>query len=514
MARLPQPGSDHGTWGDILNDYLSQTLKSDGSLKDNVVNATSITDGSITNSLIANGTITESKLHSAVQSKLNSGGGGGGDWDTLANKPAVIAAGADQTAARAAISATSSSDTPRVLLWDGDSWPARPADSRQTIFVGGNAPADEPTDVNTAAGDVWFPANPLTKEDVGLDNVDNTSDAAKNAATATLTNKRIVRRSVPVPSSATPSINTDTCDIAVITSLSTNITSMSSSLSGTPLDGQALTIRIHDDGTPRTIYWGAAFDAGGTTLPTTTESGKKIVATFVYDNSDSKWICESVADRDILVSPPTFQSLGTRLSGAGSSTVNVPVPADMEADDIAVVVIATDAIPGSYTVTPAAGFTEATSSPADSVITTRRINLHVFIKRAGGADAGTYNFSLSTSMYRVAWSARITGCVGVGSPLDTDNGGGIYSNNVNYPDLALTTSVPNTLLLWVATNWSDDPSTPPSGFSEIADLPGTSSELALCIATKTQLPAGATGSIVGSSAGSSSKAAWAGAFKP
>lgn len=34
MARLPQPGSDQGTWGDILNDYLSQSLNTDGSLRD------------------------------------------------------------------------------------------------------------------------------------------------------------------------------------------------------------------------------------------------------------------------------------------------------------------------------------------------------------------------------------------------------------------------------------------------------------------------------------------------
>lgn len=51
MARLPQPGSDQGTWGDILNDYLSQVHKTDGTLKDNVV--------------------TESQLAAPVVTKLN-----------------------------------------------------------------------------------------------------------------------------------------------------------------------------------------------------------------------------------------------------------------------------------------------------------------------------------------------------------------------------------------------------------------------------------------------------------
>jgi hypothetical protein len=33
MSRLPTPGGDEGDWGDILNDFLSQSLNSDGSLK-------------------------------------------------------------------------------------------------------------------------------------------------------------------------------------------------------------------------------------------------------------------------------------------------------------------------------------------------------------------------------------------------------------------------------------------------------------------------------------------------
>lgn len=42
MPRLPIPGSDEGSWGQILNDYLSQAHKSDGSLKDNVITANNL----------------------------------------------------------------------------------------------------------------------------------------------------------------------------------------------------------------------------------------------------------------------------------------------------------------------------------------------------------------------------------------------------------------------------------------------------------------------------------------
>lgn len=40
MARLPVPGSDAGTWGDILNTYLSVSHAADGTLSSGVVGST------------------------------------------------------------------------------------------------------------------------------------------------------------------------------------------------------------------------------------------------------------------------------------------------------------------------------------------------------------------------------------------------------------------------------------------------------------------------------------------
>ena len=39
MARLPTPGGDDGTWGDVLNDFLDQAHNSDGSLKSSAVSS-------------------------------------------------------------------------------------------------------------------------------------------------------------------------------------------------------------------------------------------------------------------------------------------------------------------------------------------------------------------------------------------------------------------------------------------------------------------------------------------
>lgn len=42
MARLPTPGGDDGTWGAVLNDYLSQVHAADGTLKSGAVSVSSI----------------------------------------------------------------------------------------------------------------------------------------------------------------------------------------------------------------------------------------------------------------------------------------------------------------------------------------------------------------------------------------------------------------------------------------------------------------------------------------
>lgn len=47
MARLPVPGSDDGTWGQLLNDYLSVAHDADGTIKANAVDSTSLQDASI-----------------------------------------------------------------------------------------------------------------------------------------------------------------------------------------------------------------------------------------------------------------------------------------------------------------------------------------------------------------------------------------------------------------------------------------------------------------------------------
>lgn len=62
MARLPVPGSDGGSWGDILNDFLLTSHATSGILKNNSVGSDQLQANSVTTPALANGAVTMPKL--------------------------------------------------------------------------------------------------------------------------------------------------------------------------------------------------------------------------------------------------------------------------------------------------------------------------------------------------------------------------------------------------------------------------------------------------------------------
>lgn len=103
------------------------------------------------------------------------------------------------------------------------------------------------------------------------------------------------RRVASVASSATPTINADITEVFKITALAAAITSMTTNLSGTPVDGQTLIIDILDNGTARAITWGASFEASTVALPTTTVISTLLTVGFRWNTATSKWRCVAVA---------------------------------------------------------------------------------------------------------------------------------------------------------------------------------------------------------------------------
>ena len=134
------------------------------------------------------------------------------------------------------------------------------------------------------------PLNTVAIDDVLI----NTGLWASGATNALFTKPilaRISPRVTTIVSSATPTININNCESVTITALATNITSFTTNLSGTPVNFDKLTIRIKDDGTIRTLAWGASFVAKGTTLPTTTVANKLLTVIFIYDSVALSWGC-------------------------------------------------------------------------------------------------------------------------------------------------------------------------------------------------------------------------------
>jgi hypothetical protein len=161
MARLPTPGSDDGTWGDVLNTFLEVAHNTDGSLA----------DGSVSTGAITDGTVTEAKLSSGVQTKLNSSAA----VTSVNSKTGAVVLNADDisdtTATHKFVTAT---DKTKLSNLSG----TNTGDQDLSGLV---------TKTTTVNGHALSANVTVSKSDVGLTNVDNTSDANKPISSATQT---------------------------------------------------------------------------------------------------------------------------------------------------------------------------------------------------------------------------------------------------------------------------------------------------------------------------------------
>lgn len=116
------------------------------------------------------------------------------------------------------------------------------------------------------------------------------------SSTNTFTNKRWTARVGSTTSSGTPTINTDDVDIYKLTAQTADITSFTTNLSGTPVDGDILEIQVTGTAS-RAITWGASFVSTTTVLPVSTSGTVTLTVIFQYYTTSSygnnKWHCVS-----------------------------------------------------------------------------------------------------------------------------------------------------------------------------------------------------------------------------
>jgi hypothetical protein len=155
---------------------------------------------------------------------------------------------------------------------------------------------------NTSSSSTYYPVlsvnssgnNPATTSSTKLSFVPSTG-----ALTASLINgTRINPRISSTTSTATLTVNSDSYDQAVLTAQAVALSVAAPT--GTPVNGQKLTLRFKDNATAQTISWtitSGGFRVIGCTLPTTTVISKTIYIGCIYNSDDTFWDVVSVAQQ-------------------------------------------------------------------------------------------------------------------------------------------------------------------------------------------------------------------------
>lgn len=103
-------------------------------------------------------------------------------------------------------------------------------------------------------------------------------------AAAAIANRSPAIQSVVSAATVTPTFSDD---IVIITAQAAGLTLANPT--GTAIPGLGMVIRIKDNGTARSIAYGAQYRAIGVTLPTTTVISKTLYLCMIYNATDTRW---------------------------------------------------------------------------------------------------------------------------------------------------------------------------------------------------------------------------------
>jgi hypothetical protein len=159
MTRLPQPGSDDGQWGDILNDFLSVAHNADGTLKSGAVGTTQIQNGSVSTIKLSPGVQNSlNNADSAVQSNIVTTKGdllvatGNGTLTRLGvgSNNQILTADSNQASGVRWAGAASGGITRSIFVIASSTAAGSTASTDYTYFINGAATLTLPTAINNA----------------------------------------------------------------------------------------------------------------------------------------------------------------------------------------------------------------------------------------------------------------------------------------------------------------------------------------------------------------------------
>lgn len=140
----------------------------------------------------------------------------------------------------------------------------------------------------------------------------------------------------------------------------------------------------------------------------------------------------------------TFGSVGTFLTYASRTNSPLVVPVGVAAGDVLVAYLYAD--DSNPTITPATGFTEITfSTVPNTFASSPQLGVHVYWKRASGADTGTYTFNHAAAKTQ-GQVVRYRGALASGTPVIPYNGANRTSSGSTTPAIAYSTSRDNEML--------------------------------------------------------------------
>jgi hypothetical protein len=183
MARLPQPGSDDNTWGDILNAYLSVSLDTNGALNPNTVSNGTIQDGAVSTTKL-------STSNTAANGQILSYNGTSLAWSNAGSSDPAMGGDLSGTASNAQLVANAVGPTELATNAVTDIKIATGVAQSKITNLTTDLASKEPTITSGSTSQYWRgdkTFQTLDKTAVGLANVDNTSDANKPISTATQT---------------------------------------------------------------------------------------------------------------------------------------------------------------------------------------------------------------------------------------------------------------------------------------------------------------------------------------